>query len=77
MKLDPNNTWKLVEERLESETDPTLRHNLELVLEHMKREAQADIRSSQLQRARDACWKRTLQHTRDEFSLPLARFAHA
>ncbi len=41
------------------------------------REAQADIRSSQLQRARDACWKRTLQHTRDEFSLPLARFAHA
>jgi hypothetical protein len=43
MKLDPNNTWKLVAERLESETDPTLRHNLELVLEHMQREAQADI----------------------------------
>jgi len=43
MKLDPNNTWTLVEERLASETDPVLRENLELVLEHMKREAQADI----------------------------------
>jgi len=41
------------------------------------RQAQADIRSSQLERARDACWKRTLRHTRDEFSLPLARLAHA
>ncbi len=43
MKIDPNNTWTLVEERLASETDPVLRENLELVLEHMKREAQADI----------------------------------
>ena len=43
MKLDPNNTWKLVEERLETETDPILRRNLELVLEHMKCEAKADI----------------------------------
>ncbi len=43
MKLDPNNTWRLVEERLETETDPILRRNLELVLEHMKCEARADI----------------------------------
>lgn len=43
MKLDPNNTWRLVEERLASETDPVLRRNLELVLEHMKCEARADI----------------------------------
>lgn len=43
MKLNPNNTWKLVEKRLSEETDPVLRKNLELVLEHMKREAQADI----------------------------------
>lgn len=43
MKLNPNNTWRLVEERLKSETDPTLRQNLELVLTHMKAEAQADI----------------------------------
>ena len=43
MKLDPNKTWQLVEERLEKESDPILRQNLELVLEHMKREAEADI----------------------------------
>lgn len=43
MKLDPNNTWALVEKRLANETDPVLRRNLELVLEHMKCEARADI----------------------------------
>jgi hypothetical protein len=43
MKLDPNNTWTLVEERLSTETDPILRQNLALVLEHMKCEARADI----------------------------------
>jgi hypothetical protein len=43
VKLNPNNTWTLVEQRLESETDPILRKNLELVLEHMKYEAKADI----------------------------------
>jgi len=43
MKLDPNNTWKLVEERLAGESDPVLRRNLGLVLEHMKAEAQGDI----------------------------------
>lgn len=42
-KLDPNNTWSLVEKRLAEETDPILRRNLELVLEHMKREAEGDI----------------------------------
>ena len=43
MKLNPNNTWRLVEERLARETDPKTRRNLELVLEHMKKEAQGDI----------------------------------
>ena len=43
MKLNPNNTWTMVEKRLQSETDPVLRENLELVLEHMKREAEGDI----------------------------------
>jgi hypothetical protein len=43
MKLDPNNTWKLVEARLAEETDPIVRRNLELVLAHMKAEARADI----------------------------------
>ena len=35
MKLNPNNTWKLVEEKLKSETDSTRRRNLELVLAHI------------------------------------------
>jgi hypothetical protein len=43
MKIDPNKTWKLVEARLEDETDPVLRRNLSLVLEHMKAEARGDI----------------------------------
>jgi len=43
MKMNPNNTWTLVEERLASETDPILRANLELVRTHMKCEAQGDI----------------------------------
>ena len=43
MKMNPNKTWRLVEERLEAETDPRRRHVLGLVLAHMKCEAQADI----------------------------------
>jgi len=43
MKLDPNNTWKRVEERLAGEDDPVLRRDLELVLAHMKAEATGDI----------------------------------
>ncbi len=43
MKMNPNLTWKRVEERLAVETDATLRRNLELVLAHMKAEARADI----------------------------------
>lgn len=43
MKLNPNNTWKLVEARLERESDPVVRRNLELVLQHMKCEAHGDI----------------------------------
>lgn len=42
-RLDPNRTWKLVEQRLGEERDPVLRRNLELVLAHMKAEARADI----------------------------------
>ena len=43
VKLDPNNTWKLVEQRHAAETDPIKRRNLGLVLAHMKCEAQADV----------------------------------
>ncbi len=43
MKIDPNNTWRLVQERMERESDPKIRRSLELVLQHMQREAKADI----------------------------------
>jgi len=43
MKLNPNVTWKRVEERLARESDPIIRRNLELVLAHMQAEAKGDI----------------------------------
>ncbi len=43
MKLNPNNTWKRVQERLAREDDPIVRRNLELVLAHMQAEAKGDI----------------------------------
>jgi hypothetical protein len=41
--IDQNLTWKKVEERLSSETDPVLRRNLETLLQHMKAEAVLDM----------------------------------
>jgi hypothetical protein len=41
--IDPNGTWRKVEERLRMETDPRLRRNLDVVLEHMKAEAVGDL----------------------------------
>jgi hypothetical protein len=43
MKIDPCNTWRKVEERLECETRPEVRRNLETVLAHMKAEAAGDL----------------------------------
>lgn len=43
MKIDPNRTWKKVEERLAVERDPILRRNLQTVLDHMTAEARLDI----------------------------------
>lgn len=43
MKINPDNSWRLVAERLEAETDPRRCHVLELVLAHMKRELRLDI----------------------------------
>ncbi len=43
IRLNPDNSWRLVAERLEAETDPRRRHVLELVLDHMKRELRLDI----------------------------------
>lgn len=43
MRIDPNNTWSLVEERFVAETNPRRKRVLELVLAHMRCEARADI----------------------------------
>src|SRR6516164_3938980 len=41
--IDPSVTWRKVEERLETESDPACRRNLETVLAHMKAEAVGDL----------------------------------
>jgi hypothetical protein len=41
--IDPARTWAKVEERLQVETDPVLRRNLETVLQHMKAESVGDV----------------------------------
>jgi hypothetical protein len=41
--IDQHRTWKKVEERLAIETDPVLRRNLEVLLQHMKAEATLDM----------------------------------
>jgi hypothetical protein len=43
VRIDPNKTWDLVAARAASETDPRRRRVLELVAEHMRCEARADI----------------------------------
>ena len=43
IRLNPNISWRLVEERLEAETNPRRRHVLELVLAHIKKELSLDI----------------------------------
>ena len=41
--IDPQVTWRPVVERLQTETDPVLRRNLELLLAHQKAEASLDL----------------------------------
>jgi hypothetical protein len=41
--IDQHVTWRKVEERLDHETDPILRRNLEMLLVHMKAEAALDL----------------------------------
>ena len=43
--IDQHRTWVKVEQRLETETDPVLRRNLEMLLQHMKAEATLDMDS--------------------------------
>ena len=41
--IDQAVTWRKVEERLATESDPVLRRNLETILAHMKSESAGDI----------------------------------
>jgi hypothetical protein len=41
--IDQSVTWRAAEARLATETDPVLRRNLELLLQHMKAEAALDM----------------------------------
>ena len=41
--IDQQRTWVKVEQRLETEADPVLRRNLEMLLQHMKAEATLDM----------------------------------
>jgi hypothetical protein len=41
--IDPQVTWQKAEARLATETDPVLRRNLELLIAHMKAEANLDL----------------------------------
>ena len=43
MQIDPNNTWRKVEERLKWEKDPKRRRNLDTILAHMKAETAGDL----------------------------------
>jgi hypothetical protein len=43
MKIDPNKTWQKVEARIKREKNDKVRHNLEVILEHMKAEALGDL----------------------------------
>ena len=42
-KVDPRKNYALLEERLQTETDPIIRRNLEVMIKHSKAEAAADF----------------------------------
>ncbi|HEX7094792.1 MAG TPA: nuclear transport factor 2 family protein [Acidimicrobiales bacterium] len=54
--IDQRLTWRKVEERLATETDPVLRRNLELLLQHMKAEATLDMESLMATVSQNACY---------------------
>jgi hypothetical protein len=45
MKIDPNKTWRLLDERIHTEEDPAVRRNLEMVREHAVAEAKVDLKA--------------------------------
>lgn len=55
--IDQTVTWRLVEERLASETDPDLRRNLELLLQHQKAEASLDMEPLMATVSENACYQ--------------------
>ncbi len=55
--IDQRRTWTKVEERLATETDPQLRRNLELLLQHMKAEATLDMESLMATVSEDALYQ--------------------
>ena len=55
--IDQRRTWTRVEERLATETDPQLRHNLELLLQHMKAEASLDMEALMATVSEDALYQ--------------------
>lgn len=42
-KVDPRKNWAALETRLQTETDPIIRRNLEMMIKHSKAEAAADF----------------------------------
>ena len=52
--IDQNLTWSVVQDRLDHETDPVLRRNLEQLLVHMKAEAAGDLDTLMATVAEDA-----------------------
>jgi hypothetical protein len=54
--IDQNLSWAAVEERLEVETDPVLRRNLQQLLVHMKAEAAGDLETLMSTVAPDASY---------------------
>ncbi|MCU1379004.1 MAG: hypothetical protein JWN29_1987 [Acidimicrobiales bacterium] len=54
--IDQTLTWSVVEERLDVETDPVLRRNLEQLLVHMKAEAAGDLDTLMATVAEDASY---------------------
>ncbi|MBV8951297.1 MAG: nuclear transport factor 2 family protein, partial [Actinobacteria bacterium] len=55
--IDPQRTWHKVELRLATETEPILRRNLEVLLEHAQAEAARDLPRLMATVAEDAVYQ--------------------
>ena len=75
--IDQNLSWDAVERRLEIETDPVLRRNLEQLLLHMKAEAEGDLETLMVTVAEQASYTafgappaNSPPYARDQWSRP-------